>query len=155
MLFALWIATLVLAWSGGASSNDDAAARPERKNPPAQEDQERKRAEPEAPPTEQPGPKPEEGEDEFLDAIADGKMNQWMVSGYLGATGRKTWVDAKAFVETGLRGGGPATEAFAGGIAFLRDRPDKAYIERLIADYELSDQTVGYLKQRYGIKTGG
>ena len=43
---------------------------------------------------------------------------------------------------------GKATEGFALGIAFLSEMPDAQYVKNLLASYELSEQTVRWIKDR-------
>ena len=88
----------------------------------------------------------------FIDATARGKYLAWMLRNYLMGTKRRKWVDARPFIEDGLRHGAQATDAFALGLAWLPENPDKAYVVNLLETYELSDATRATLKSRYKIQ---
>jgi len=88
----------------------------------------------------------------FITAMYHGAYRSWMLRNYLIGTGRRKWADARALVENGLRHGGQATRAFALGLAWMPENPDKGFVVHVLETYELPAATVGMLKDRYEIK---
>lgn len=89
----------------------------------------------------------------LLDAVAKGHYsNFWYISYWLQSTRRQKWVEARPFVESGLRRGDKATEQFAMALGWLRERPSVEYMQGVLDSYTLSKGTVKILKDRFGIE---
>ena len=88
----------------------------------------------------------------FIEGMGKSKNQWWQVRQYLQASGRKTWDEAKPLIEEGLRRGGEQTKQFAQSLTWMRPEPPKDYVLGVIESYDLPEQLVNQLKQKYGIQ---
>ena len=88
----------------------------------------------------------------FMDGMSKTKNQWWQIRQYLQSTGRNKWDEMRPFIEEGLRRGGTLTNDFAQSLTWLSDRPSKEYVQAVIDGYDLPENVVNQLKQRYELE---
>lgn len=88
----------------------------------------------------------------FLTGLSKSKGQWYTVRQFLDSTGRRKWDQMQPLFDEGLGRGGELTAAMAQALQWLRDKPPPEYVQNVIDSYELPEQTVSMLKQRYELK---
>ena len=87
----------------------------------------------------------------FLEGVRNGRMNAWHFANFAQGTGRKEWADLEPLMENLLRIEGKADE-IAMSLNWLRPRPPRDFVVRLLSAHTLQETTRARLKQTFKIE---